>query len=69
LQGEYPELTAAEGNPPPQLQNGGGKVIQSSWRRAKGGFRYEMLEVLEQAIPVEKATGGEVFHGGSSEMT
>jgi hypothetical protein len=35
----------------------------------RGGFRYEVPRVLEQAIPAEKATVGEVFHGGSSEMT
>jgi hypothetical protein len=69
LHGGYLELIAAEGNPPPQHQNGGEKVIQSSWRRAKGRFHYEMLEVLERAGPVEKATSGEVFRGGSSEMT
>jgi hypothetical protein len=26
-------------------------------------------ETLEQAIPAKNATGGEVFRGGSSEMT
>jgi hypothetical protein len=28
-----------------------------------------LLEELERVGPAEKATGGEVFHGGSSEMT
>jgi hypothetical protein len=27
----------------------------------KGGFRYEVLEVLEQAIPAENVVGGEDF--------
>jgi hypothetical protein len=27
----------------------------------KGRFRYEILEVLEQAIPAENVTGGEDF--------
>jgi hypothetical protein len=27
----------------------------------KGRFRYEILEVLEQAIPAERVTGGEDF--------
>jgi hypothetical protein len=43
-------------------------VIRSSWRRAKGKLRYEKLEELEQVGLAGKTTGGEVFHGGSSEM-
>jgi hypothetical protein len=44
-------------------------VIRSSWRRAKGSFCYELLEELERVGSTEKAADGEVFRGGSSEMT
>jgi hypothetical protein len=49
------------GNLPPRLLKDGGKEIQDSWRRTKGGSCYGTREVFVELLRSKKATGGEEF--------
>jgi hypothetical protein len=49
-----PELIAAEENLPLQLQSGGRKETQSSWRWVKSGIRNGMLEFVGEQFRRKK---------------